>query len=814
MHRVFYRVLFRNDHNKARWSSKRLYLLLGFLSIGLALAAAGCGSAEQKFQEHFDRGRKFFEEGRTQEAILELKTALQENAQDPDAHYLLGEAYLKEKDVRNAFKAFHQAVTLKPDLLDAQLKLATLYTLGNQPDKAREALKTVLEKDPDNVEGLILDGGLLAREEKYDEAMGRLQRALELDNQRTDASILLARCFLATGKLEEAERTLLASAERDATPRSLYALAQLYMALRDAEKAEDVLLQVVDKFPEQALHDLNLARFYIQQGRFEDAEQELLRGVEKAPDQPAYYATLAAFYLGRAQPDKAEEILRKAVEAAPDRVEPRLALGRFWAAKGDTEKALDMLEKAREQHPDDLRPYREIIRIYYDQGRSEEALAEIQTVLGKSKKDAYARLMKARILARNRQYRESLEILMPLIKDEPNLAEAYFVKSMCHVSLGEENLARDALGKTLELAPAHPRANMMMAEFLLRDGDTAGARQRCEEAIRRTPRDIRAHMLLGRIALTEKDADAAEKAFLRVKELEPANPAGYMALGALYRSENRLDEALKEYEAAWKAAPGSFPVARSIVLVHTLKGDYDKALAFCDENLAQSEQPELKAAHLALKAAVSLTKRDLAQAESLYREALKFSPDWPTPYLHLARIYTATGRLDEAIRNFEAVAAKQPKFVGALMSLGVLYQIKGEPRKAEEYYERILEVRPDFAPAANNLAWLLVEQGGNIDRALTLAQMAKEKMPDDPAVADTLGWIYVHKKAYGSAIAQFEDALEKIPDNPSIRYHLAVALSERGDKERARIELEKILAKDATFPEREEAVKLLEQVKG
>jgi tetratricopeptide (TPR) repeat protein len=285
-------------------------------------------------------------------------------------------------------------------------------------------------------------------------------------------------------------------------------------------------------------------------------------------------------------------------------------------------------------------------------------------------------------------------------------------------------------------------------------------------------------------------------------------------LGALYRSENRLDEALKEYEAAWKAAPGSFPVARSIVLVHTLKGDYDKALAFCDENLAQSEQPELKAAHLALKAAVSLTKRDLAQAESLYREALKFSPDWPTPYLHLARIYTATGRLDEAIRNFEAVAAKQPKFVGALMSLGVLYQIKGEPRKAEEYYERILEVRPDFAPAANNLAWLLVEQGGNIDRALTLAQMAKEKMPDDPAVADTLGWIYVHKKAYGSAIAQFEDALEKIPDNPSIRYHLAVALSERGDKERARIELEKILAKDATFPEREEAVKLLEQVKG
>ncbi|MGQ9751016.1 tetratricopeptide repeat protein, partial [Desulfosoma sp.] len=120
---------------------------------------------------------------------------------------------------------------------------------------------------------------------------------------------------------------------------------------------------------------------------------------------------------------------------------------------------------------------------------------------------------------------------------------------------------------------------------------------------------------------------------------------------------------------------------------------------------------------------------------------------------------------------------------------------------------------PDFAPAANNLAWLLVETGGNIDRALTLAQMAKEKMPDDPAVADTLGWIFVHKKAYASAVAQLEDAVAKMPENPSIRYHLAVALAEKGDAERARTELEKILANSTSFPEKEKARDLLNKVK-
>jgi len=50
----------------------------------------------------------------------------------------------------------------------------------------------------------------------------------------------------------------------------------------------------------------------------------------------------------------------------------------------------------------------------------------------------------------------------------------------------------------------------------------------------------------------------------------------------------------------------------------------------------------------------------------------------------------------------------------------------------------VLALSPRFAPAANNLAGVLSEHGGDKDKALALAQTAKELVPEDPHVSDTL----------------------------------------------------------------------------
>ena len=96
--------------------------------------------------------------------------------------------------------------------------------------------------------------------------------------------------------------------------------------------------------------------------------------------------------------------------------------------------------------------------------------------------------------------------------------------------------------------------------------------------------------------------------------------------------------------------------------------------------------------------------------------------------------------------------------------------------------------------------------------ALSLAQTAKEQHPDNPNIADTLGWIYYKKTAYGLAIAQLEDSREKMPQNPEVHYHLGMAYYKNGDPERAKQALQQALQLRQDFPGAEEARAVLERL--
>ena len=129
--------------------------------------------------------------------------------------------------------------------------------------------------------------------------------------------------------------------------------------------------------------------------------------------------------------------------------------------------------------------------------------------------------------------------------------------------------------------------------------------------------------------------------------------------------------------------------------------------------------------------------------------------------------------------------------------------------KAKEQYQKALKINSKFAPAANNLAYLYAEKGENIDEALNLAQSAKEQFPDDPHIADTLGWVYYKKNVFTLAITYLKEASEKTPDDSMIRYHLGMAYYKNGDKELAKKELRKALELDPKFSGAEDAKNIL-----
>ena len=112
------------------------------------------------------------------------------------------------------------------------------------------------------------------------------------------------------------------------------------------------------------------------------------------------------------------------------------------------------------------------------------------------------------------------------------------------------------------------------------------------------------------------------------------------------------------------------------------------------------------------------------------------------------------------------------------------------------------------------LAWNLADRGGNIDEALTYAQIAKEQMPDSPAVMDTLGWIYYLKGSYLNAIAEFQDSRARDPNNAVINYLMGLARYKNNEKDKAREFIGKALELDPNFQGADEARKVLKELQG
>ena len=117
---------------------------------------------------------------------------------------------------------------------------------------------------------------------------------------------------------------------------------------------------------------------------------------------------------------------------------------------------------------------------------------------------------------------------------------------------------------------------------------------------------------------------------------------------------------------------------------------------------------------------------------------------------------------------------------------------------------------PPPAPASTTPP---AERGGNIDVALNLAQKAKEQVPDDPHISDTLGWIYYKKNVPGRAVAYLKEAAEKLPNQALVRYHLGMAYHKNGNRDLAKKELAEALKIDPKFQGADEARATLNALK-
>ena len=110
---------------------------------------------------------------------------------------------------------------------------------------------------------------------------------------------------------------------------------------------------------------------------------------------------------------------------------------------------------------------------------------------------------------------------------------------------------------------------------------------------------------------------------------------------------------------------------------------------------------------------------------------------------------------------------------------------QGDRAGARERMLAVTRKYPTHAGSRNDLAWMLAEDGDDLDTALTLAQEA-QRLDPSPDILDTLGFVHLKRNEAPAAVAEFEKAYAARPDSAYLRMHLGMALAMRGEDERAR----------------------------
>jgi tetratricopeptide (TPR) repeat protein len=292
-------------------------------------------------------------------------------------------------------------------------------------------------------------------------------------------------------------------------------------------------------------------------------------------------------------------------------------------------------------------------------------------------------------------------------------------------------------------------------------------------------------------------------------QIAPQSSAGYLQLAIIRTQQKRWPDAENLLRQALSHDPNSTQIQEALVNLDFQRGQPAAAISRLQEQVHKNPN---SAAMVYLLGQAQLRNSQDDEATKSFTRAVELAPANFAPVSALAVLQAKHGETDAAISSYKKAIALAPTNAQLVVSLGSLYETKGDWQQAQTTYQQALSIQGDNTFAANNLAYLLLEHGGDVNVALGLAQIARRGMSDSPNSADTLAWAYYNTGSYSAAAPLLEDAVKKAPNNPAYRYHLGRVYQKLNDPTRARANFEAAVKAKPDSPAAESARKALSEL--
>lgn len=669
-------------------------------------------------------------------------------------------------------------------------------------------------------------------EENYDKAEAEYKDVLHLMGMNPAAIGQLGRIYAKEGRILQARACLLKSVEL--APKSLtfqLALGQVDLAARDSTNAATLAARVLTMEPtnEEAIVLFANSYYPVRLAR------QQLDSISGVSDNASYPLAAGIISLRAQKNDEALKDLHQAISANPKSAEAYFALAEFYALQKNALETSNALKTAAE-----LAPLRSVIRIRYidyliQNNSIDDAHKMLDEITSKApdyipawvskmnlalaeKKLDDAEMCAETILARDDKNFEALagrgtvslgkgdaekaiqqfDEMTAIYKKSPQIR---YQLAVAYLNAHDKVKGIANLQEALRLDPGYGQAVLLLAQLEIRGGDSAAAADLLTRFLKKQPGLLQGYLLLADAYLAQQEPDPALAVYRQLTELAPKNPQIPMMMGIVLGEQGKHSQARNAFEKSLQIAPDFLPVVQQLIELDLAEAKYKDATAVVQEQMKRNPKA---AEPWELLARIDMARTNTTQAADDLLRAINLNPDLPNPYLLLAQVYVSTKAYEPALAKLNDLVSRTNDTAGYLQIGAIQEQLK-KFDLARDAYEKVLTFNPKSIPALNNLAYIYAVYLDKMDRAYDLAQKARELMPYNPNVGDTLGWVLFKKGDYPHALTILEDAVEKMPNDAEIQFHVGMAHYMMGEEDAARVALQRALASSLDFPNKDDA---------
>jgi tetratricopeptide (TPR) repeat protein len=646
--------------------------------------------------------------------------------------------------------------------------------------------------------------------EDYRRALPFLAKIVELQPADTEPRIALGVVYLAGGRVEGARDQALACLSTDgANLEGFRLLVDASRGTNELAEAHRLATALATRLETNAAYHVTAGHLQLRRGDLDAAGEAFTKATQLNPQAPEGHLGLAE--TANIKGDKAAEAAacERALALSPKASPAAVAWAGIQAERGNSAAAKLVLEAAVAEEPEYVPAWHALARLALGDSDFDACREHALKVLTRQPGHVQAQLLLADAEMARGNTAQAISVYEKLVARFPAARDLRHALARALLWKRNPQRAITILSEALERDSDDTASSLLLAQAHLRVSNMTSAEKALEPLTQRDPPVATAFVLLARASL---DADRPQEAVAILRRMAgrlPRLPQARYLLGSAHLAAGQTVEARAALGQALALDPTHIPALAKLTTMDLEAEQSEQALARVRKHIAG--HAEIAGLHYVL-GRVLLYCNELQAAEAPLLKATELAPALPGPYVLLTQVYQGQNKQEAALAKLEEALKHRPDDISVRMLAASLHAQTGDDARAAELYEQLLKQRPGFAPAANELACLYASRD-RVDDAARLARRAREAMPNDPFIADTLGWILCRKGDYPWALTLLKESAAQSARQPEILYHLGVTQSRLGDETAARQTLEEALSTGRAFEGAKHAGLLLSVLK-